>query len=63
MATDEEEVNALAWRLLGDPAGQGNGWIGYGDLHKAMVKGIRAGVKLERDRTAWQTARPTRGGN
>lgn len=42
----EEEISALAWRMLGDPYGTGAGWIGYAHDHDLMVKGIKAGLIL-----------------
>lgn len=41
----EAEINELAWKLLGDPAGEGKGWIGYKRHHELVVRGIKAGLK------------------
>lgn len=32
----------MAWRVLGDPNGQGNGWIGYERAHDLVMRGILA---------------------
>lgn len=40
----EEELSRRAWRLLGDPAGEGRGWIGYQGHHEDVLKGLRDGI-------------------
>ena len=41
----EEEISALAWRMLGDPYGTGAGREDTRD-HALMVRGIKAGLVL-----------------
>lgn len=57
-AADDKAMSELAWRVLGDPAGQGWRWVGYGNDHRRVMQGIRAGIKLERDRAAQARIRP-----
>jgi hypothetical protein len=41
-APELEDESTLAWKALGMSSGTSEGSIGYGDLHRAAMKGIRA---------------------